>query len=289
MPRQNPRPALLLGLLVAALVLSGCSTLVERGGRFLEGPGDLVLERYRSSSGDLELTRIRGSDGVWGLEIRSRAWPALSLRGTNLDGGGNFSFTQAIILSSHLEGWNEVVLDLQGQGRLQGDGDLDLTLSRGGLLLIPRAPQRLDLREGRMRLGDARQSGEGALRILSQRRERILALTAWMDDHAQREGLFFYTQEEWASYFRGLLFPELLRRRERPKPFTAPGARWRRAGGIRWNESYTEFLLPPELHESRNSSTLLRDWEEALDWIYLEYAWDMIIAGLHGISLYKTP
>jgi hypothetical protein len=35
-------------------------------------------------------------------------------------------------------------------------------------------------------------------------------------------------------------------------------------------------LFPEELREVRNSATMLRDWEEALDWIYNEYELDRI-------------
>jgi hypothetical protein len=46
-------------------------------------------------------------------------------------------------------------------------------------------------------------------------------------------------------------------------------------------------VFPEALWEYRNSAAMLRDWEEALPWIYMEYSWDYIINSFNGITFQK--
>jgi hypothetical protein len=60
--------------------------------------------------------------------------------------------------------------------------------------------------------------------------------------------------------------------------------RRQRGEDINWSVDYTGALFPEETAEHlrpvRNSGTLLRDWEEALPWIFYQFEWDAIIASL---------
>jgi len=82
--------------------------------------------------------------------------------------------------------------------------------------------------------------------------------------------------EKFEKYWKPVLFPELVSRKYRPAGWQQENDQWNRAESINWNKTYTERLFPEELWEIRNSGTMLRDWEEALDWIYNEYEWDRI-------------
>jgi hypothetical protein len=79
------------------------------------------------------------------------------------------------------------------------------------------------------------------------------------------------------QFWKPILFPELISRKKQPVGWQREGDQWKKAEDIRWNISYTERTFPELLRNIRNSGTMLRDWEEALDWIYLEYEWENIM------------
>jgi hypothetical protein len=62
-------------------------------------------------------------------------------------------------------------------------------------------------------------------------------------------------------------------KKKRPPEWKEENALWVRAEDVNWNAAYTESLLPEDLRILRDSGSLLRDWEEAFDWICFEYAW----------------
>ena len=90
----------------------------------------------------------------------------------------------------------------------------------------------------------------------------------------------FRNIKEFDDYWQPLILPEVVSSRRRPAAWTAEGAVWVRAEDISWNSSYTEMIFPEELLRVRDSGTLLRDWEETLDWIYFIYSWDDIFGFL---------
>ena len=74
-----------------------------------------------------------------------------------------------------------------------------------------------------------------------------------------------------------------------PEGWERENDQWVKAEDIRWNTGYTERVFPEHLREIRNSGTLLRDWEEAVEWLYVEYEWDRLTEMLSGETvLYKT-
>jgi hypothetical protein len=79
------------------------------------------------------------------------------------------------------------------------------------------------------------------------------------------------------NYWRPVLFPEMVKRRNRPADWRQESDEFVRGEDIRWNKDYTERVFPEILRNVRNSGTLFRDWEEALLWIYLKYEWDNIV------------
>jgi hypothetical protein len=89
------------------------------------------------------------------------------------------------------------------------------------------------------------------------------------------------------QYWMPHLFPELVSKGTQPHGWTEKNDIFVMADSVNWNQSYTQRVFPEELWEFRNSGALLRDWEEAAAWIYLEYAWDSIIASLNETEFEK--
>jgi hypothetical protein len=278
-------------LLFVVLLLAGCTSLVQKSGEVLDGSAfaEKKLAVYRSDGNGkettVELKELMPKEGEALVEITSSAWPGLALLGTLPDYGGDFEFTGARILSSHVNGWNEFTLDLLGSAVFAAPG------GAGGPLRIAGEPERVQISSGKIRLKSSRLGGGAALTPLRNRRERILALTEWMRQ-SMETGLSgqaaFANRREFENYWKPRLFPELVLEKNRPQEYSAENAEWRRADSVKWNLSYTELLFPEELRELRNSGAFLRDWEEAINWIYIEYSWDTIIDSFNETTLLKT-
>ena len=293
-------------------LLISCTSLIQKGGEFLEGSAfnEKTNVIFRTdgrtdgtgSSGEssfgkrkeaiIELRELKSKDGKELIEITNSEWPALALRGSRPGTGGDFELSGAHILSSHVNGWNDFTLDLLGNGVFQSPNGLYRTDSRatGGELQIVGEVERIQISSGGIRLKSSRLTGTAALVALRNRRERILALTEWMNGWLNNNAkpVNIITQKEFEDYWKGRLFPELVSKKKQPIDYSTLNAEWVRADGVNWNRSYTEQVFPEGLWQLRNSGALLRDWEEALPWIFIEYSWETIIASLNGINLQKT-
>jgi hypothetical protein len=266
----------LSALLIPGLLAlwSGCSSLVNLGGRALDGSAfnEKTLTRYRSLAkeglGELELREVLPKEGNSYFTVSPGLMPALVFVGSAPQ-AGSFRLDSLRFLSPNLVGWNEFTRELSGGGLLRVEGDRAVLRLEG-----PVDP--LDINGGKIRQKDTRLSGEQALQALRNREDRIAALTQWM--HSRERVPAFTGQREFEKYWKPILFPELVSRRKRPETWSETGALWARAEDVRWNLSYTEMLFSGELQKIRNSGTLLRDWDEAAAWIYLEYEWDKIIS-----------
>lgn len=290
---NSPNCALARGILLVFLAIlpAGCTGLVQKSGEALEGTAfsEMNLSLYRSAAEKrrhtavIELRELRGSDGKFTLEISSSAWPGLALRGGIPGGKGKFELYEARILSSHVKGWNEITLEIIGEAFFEDPKRQE------GVLYIPGEIERVQITSGKIRLKSSRFTGNSALASLKNRRERILALTEWMDDRMGKEQnqRIFTNQKEFEDFWKPLLFPELVSRRKQPDEYSASNAEWHRADSIKWNMSYTESMFPQELWEYRNSGAMLRDWEEALSWIFIEHSWNYIISSFNETSLKK--
>jgi hypothetical protein len=259
--------------------------LVNLGGRALDGSAfqEKTLARYRSPAveglGKVEVREVREKTGGRSVTISPGVMPALVFIGSAPE-AGEFRLNSLRFLSSHTTGWNEFTREISGNGVFRVEGDQAALRLNG-----PVDP--LDISEGKIRLKDTRLMGEEALQALRNREERITALVQWM--YSQDGVPVFANQRSFERYWKPILFPEQVSKKKRPRTWNEAGAVWARAEDIRWNIRYTEILFPKELQEVRNSGTLLRDWEEALSWIYLEYEWDRIIALLgEEIQLIKV-
>jgi len=274
-------------------LLAGCTSLIQKGGDVLEGSAfaEKTTALYSSDGKDneaeIELKEMQGKDGEGFIEITSSQWPGLALLGSVPGIDGSFHLTEARILSTHVSGWNEINYELLGSGNFSGGREA------GGILYIEEVPERIQISSGKIRLKSSRLTGDAALVPLRNRRERILSLTGWMLEWQESTGVLtnFDNQEKFEEYWKSLLFPELVSAKKRPEGYSSikndGNAEWNKANGVKWNLAYTRSIFPETLWEFRNSGALLRDWEEALPWIFIEYSWDTIIGSFNNTTLQK--
>ncbi|MDR2500988.1 MAG: hypothetical protein LBD37_07920 [Treponema sp.] len=272
-PRRRRWAVLLIGL------FSGCSTVVQKAGEAAEG--SLFQERttavYANRTAGFQRRGVRvkrlreRKGGAESIAVTAEAFPTLRIRGGAPDTQGRFSLNSLEFFCSSLTGWNEFSLELSGTGEL-------LPGAPGFTLRIGPPVESLDITQGKIRRDTRRLSGDQALTALRNRRERIRVLTEWMGCQTERRS--FADQDAFADYWKPILFPELVSVKRRPAAWTEAGAVWRAGEGVKWNTVYTAGLLSEELRPVRDSGTLLRDWEEALGWIYLQYQWDDLIQSL---------
>ena len=269
-------------LLPVFLVLfpGGCLSLVEGAGQVLDGAAfeEETLARYRTEPGGpfpaAEIREVRHRETGPALAVTLEDFPALELRLVPSEDGG-FHYRSLRYLGGSISGWNEFTMDLSGAAVFTVNGEWAYF---GGPV-----PVTALVSAGKIRRGDRRITGDEALTGLRNRHERIMALTGWMREQAP--GRNFADRKGFVNYWKPILLPEKVSRKKRPPGWRKEDARWVRAEGVRWNAAYTEVLFPESLRPLRDSGALLRDWEEAFEWIYHEFAWDRIGEGLGGIIL----
>jgi hypothetical protein len=259
-------------IFIISVLLSQCTTMVQKTGEFLEGSAfdEKTITLYRSSGrprSELRIVLLENSTRE--IVFSSDAYPNITIRGNIRPGGSTFTVTHLEFVSSHIHGWSEFTLNLSGEGRFIGDNEKRT-------LLLPEQIETGEISSGRIRYKETRIAGSQAMTSLRNRRERILALVEWMDTRIEKFN--FTSEKQFNQYWKNILFPELAFARNRPPEYNANGAEWVRVNDVRWNISYTRQLFPEELWEFRNSGALLRDWEENISWIYFEYAKDFIFS-----------
>jgi hypothetical protein len=274
--------AALTALTALVLVFSGsCMLLTETAGRFLDGSAfaaKKITERYRSVSGDMDLRR-GFFNGTEGLELTLKTQPGLTLYLSVSQEPEAVYLYGCHFLASGVSGWNEFTLDLAGGGSfspllVSGD-DPEYILTLADIEVI-------DISAGKIRNGDTSLSGGQALSVLRSRGERLAAMAEWMHGRAAAAGPpAFDTPSSFAAYWKPLLLPETVSWKDRPPEYKTEvpvsGKPWAAAEDIRWNLSYTAEMFPEDLGALRNQGAFLRDWEEALPWLYLVYRWDDIV------------
>jgi len=254
-------------LLLCALFTS-CLSLMEKAGQALDGSAfaEKRIARYRAQN--MELWEMRNKAGERSFIITMNKYPTMKFRASGPDGSGEFNMVSFDYLGGSAQGWNEFRLDLAG------DGKLVLDETSASISVHHDSVEPIQITFARIKRFDTRLSGNEALTLLRNRHERIKAVTEWMNtsETAPKD----MDINKFDEYWKPILFPELLSKKKRPQGWQMENDQWNRAESVRWNISYTERLLPEELREIRNSGTMLRDWEEALDWLYNEYEWSRI-------------
>ena len=258
---------------VALLCCSSCVSLAEKSGRLLDGSASAgkKITAYRAAG--MDVVEIRNKAGEHSLLITLDRFPAMKIRASMPDEKNEFYLKSLDYLGGSAHGWNEYSLDLFGQGSIRFSENTAWLVISGGV-------EPLQLSSGRIRRYDTRITGNEALSSLRNRRERILALSEWMNSRASVKA---GSLKEFDDHWKPVLFPELVPKKKRPEGWRQDNDAWVKAEDVRWNSGYSERIFPEgSSHESlrkvRNSGTMLRDWEEALDWIYIEYEWERIWA-----------
>jgi len=263
-------------LFIAAFALfSGCVSLVEKAGRVLDGSAFAEKEIDGYKTDGMEIKVVKNKAEKRSVIIKLDEFPMMNLRGSYPDENGNFNITSLEYLAGSVQGWNEYTLDLSGTG--------SLTLGETAALQILEEIEPVQISAGRIRRYDTRITGNEALTGLRNRRERILASVEWMtafDDAPNGQNI-----DNFEEYWKPILFPEMVSKKKKPQDWLYDGDIFIEAEDINWNTSYTKRVFPEELQQVRNSGTLLRDWEEALSWIYLEYEWENIKGNLSRLTI----
>ena len=259
---------------IALLFCGGCASLLDKAGQALDGSAfaEKKIAVYQAvkkdgAEVDMEMWEMRSKAGEGSYIITLGQFPSIKIRCTLPDESGDFNLTALDYLGGNPHGWNEYRLDLHGQGTLWMGGT-------AALITIPDEIEPVQISWGRIRRYDTRITGTEALTNLRNRHERIMALCEWMNSlEGSPKGI---EQSEFESYWKPLLFPELVPKKQKPVLWRQDTDQWNMAEDIRWNTGYTERTFPELLRPIRNSGTMLRDWEEAIDWLYLEYEWQRI-------------
>ena len=260
---------------VIPLLYGSCVSLVEKTGRALDGSAfaEKQIAVYRpayrtaANTGGMEVRKMQNKAGEFSVIITLKQFPAMKIRGSAPDDRGEFQLTALDYLGGNVHGWNEYRLDLAGSGNLT----LGETTAK---LSIPDEIETVGISSGRIRRYDTRITGTEALSSLRNRHERILAITEWLNSRENPPA--FNDREAFEDYWKPILFPEIVSKKKKPAGWQQENDQWAKAEDIRWNTSYTERIFPEQMWGIRNSGTMLRDWEEAVEWLYIEYEWTRI-------------
>jgi hypothetical protein len=278
---------------------------MEKTGRVLDGSAfaeeTIAVYENREAGYDgrgvkVSRKRIKAEDREYIL-IEPAAFPTLGIRASVPGADHRIILESLEFLSPNRDGWNEFSRELSGEGRFTDDW-------HSGFLTVKIAPEVLDISSGRIRRGGSRITGNEALTALRNRQERIDVLAAWMATYLEarepfrtesgRAGRSFADQDEFEEFWEPVLFPETVPAKKRPPAWAATAelqrdeqgspVHWLRGEDINWSVDYTGALFPEEtaalLQPVRNSGTMLRDWEEALPWIFYQFEWNAIMASL---------
>jgi len=242
------------------IFLAGCSSF-----------GVKTVERYEGEFfGKAALERKAAKDGTESMALSFGEFPTLELIFTVPDAAGYLSAARLEFLSTAVKTWNEFTLELHGGGALKQSG--------GGYSLALDALEEGAVTEGRIRNDGVRLSGEAALRVLGNRRERLAAMAEWMRAYRPEKSAY-KDIDDFEDYWKPILLPEMVSKKKRPAAYSAEGAAWVRAEDVNWNASYTAAVFPEELGKMRDSGAFLRDWEEALPWLYFETVKPALFSG----------
>jgi len=251
---------------------SGCVLLMEKTGQVIDGSAfaekEVALYRTEKDGGaqDMALSVAENKSGEQSIIINIEKFPMMKLRASYPGEAGDFYLLSLEYLGGNIHGWNEYTLEMAGAGSLA------LT-ETAAVLSMSTEIEPVQITAGRIHRYDTRITGGEAVTSLRNRRERIAAVAEWMSSLDAPQGK---TVRSFEKYWKPVLFPETVSGKKRPSDWKREDDQFQRAEDIRWNKSYTERVFPQELKEVRNSGTLLKDWEEALSWIYMEYEWKNI-------------
>lgn len=267
-------------LCIVHCVLISCASLIEKTGQFLDGSIEKTTELYKSEQ-NIEISKVINRSKEESILISFTEFPTIKIRGSIPSEDGIIYFTSLEYLAGNTQGWNEYSLDLFGSAKFSSDEQIVFSIIEN--------IEKVQISKGRIQLRDTRITGDEAVTALRNRHERILALAKWMHSYSEQqiEEQQITSIDNFNNYWKKILFPELEVKRDRPAQWHQQDDIFVRAESIRWNTGYTDRTFSEELRPIRDSETMLRDWEEALPWIYIEYEWENIIQLLSNPVIFQ--
>jgi hypothetical protein len=257
--------------------LFSCISIVEKAGQVIDGSAfkEKTAAVYKAAlnnnlQSDIKMSVVKNNANEKSIIITIEKFPMMKILGSYPNGDGVFFITSLEYLAGSTHGWNEYTLELAGTGTLKFEDTVIFSIEE----IEP-----VQIVKGAIHRYDTRITGSEALPSLRNRRERILSLTEWMESYNTEKER---TIKEFEDYWKPVLFPEMVSKKKRNDIWIQDGDKFQKIDSINWNTGFSERILPEELWQVRNSGTLLRDWEEALPWIYLEYKWENIVESLYG-------
>jgi hypothetical protein len=266
---------------LSGILLSGCMSLGEALGRAADGSAfaEKTIERY-SLGNDARLNRVRFKDNSEALTLAFSKYPNLVFYlSAPTPNDGYLEILSYTFISSTTKDWNSFTMNCSGSGTFtEGNGQHAFKPpDTSGFAFSIKLDylEETDIAEGSIRGDSKRINGGEAVILLRNRRERIAALSEWMKENAPAAA--FRNEKEFDAYWKPILMPELTAKKKRPTAYDEKNAEWVWAEDVKWNSAYTSLCFPEHIGKLRDSGAILRDWEEALPWIYLLYQWDDII------------
>jgi len=264
-------------ILMTATVLlySGCMSLMEKTGKVLDGSAfaEKKLARYRArvkegAEFDMEIRHAQNKAGERLLVVSQGRFPAVQLRVTEPNSEHTFYASSVDYVSGNTAGWNQYKLELSGTGSC-------VLNETSAVFSLNSDIEKVQIMQGKIRLYDTTVTGSDAVNNLRNREDRIEELAEWMRNREDSpKGL---DRKAFQNFWKPVLFPEICPKSKRPNGWQLPDDTYKRAEEIKWNTGYTQRVFPEILQPVRDSGTLLRDWEEAFEWIYLQYEWETFI------------
>lgn len=246
-------------------------TLVLTLGTSCSGSAHIILEEPEQKTPPSLISKTEEGLIRWQLPFYGKVW----LEGPFVIDGETLCFQPqtAHAFWNWNDGWTE--LDFVVEGELLFYRGNNSWIYRGGP-----APQLIDISKAAIRYKNTILRGEEARREALNRQNRIRALSKLIQEELPSRPIqrlhpaHFGKKENFEQLIGKRWFPEVKGADESWRDFDFKKNGFIRGHGIRWSISATDVLLPKELHELRTSGTLFRDYEEGLEWLYLEWLWD---------------
>jgi len=259
-------------VVISTFLLFNCVSFMEKTGQVLDGSAFRLktvsvykISGEKGNQQEIKIFVVENKEKEKSIIITLENFPMIKLFGSFPNKEGVFTLTTLEFLSGSANGWNEYTMELIGTGNLKFEDTVILKIDE----IEP-----VQITKGRVQLYDTRLTGNEALSALRNRRERIIAVTEWMSSLNLEKGKKI---NDFERFWQPILLPETVLKKKRPTGWIQDADQFQKTDSIRWNISYTERTFSEELWPIRNSGTLLRDWEEAIGWIYLEYEWKNIV------------
>jgi hypothetical protein len=259
-------------LFISTFLLFNCVSIIEKTGQVLDGSAFKLktISIYKTAGTEenqqeIKIFVVENKEKEKSIIITLENFPMIKLFGSFPNEEGVFTLTTLEFLAGSTNGWNEYTMELIGTGNLKFEDTVILKIDE----IEP-----VQITKGRVQLYDTRLTGNEALSALRNRRERLLALTEWMSSLNLEKGKKI---EDFEKFWQPILLPETVSKKKRPNGWIQDLDQFQKTDSIRWNIGYTERTFSEDLWPIRNSGTLLRDWEEAISWIHLEYEWKNIV------------